>query len=230
MQGSPPRARGAPSIALGFLPSARIIPACAWEHRETPNRAVIGGGSSPRARGAQADPARGSGVAWIIPACAGSTDSGSGSKTTSSDHPRVRGEHRDDQFGSYDTYGSSPRARRARRQDEHLGHARGIIPACAGSTPPKVTKGPTEPDHPRVCGEHICGGQVRIAHTGSSPRARGAPGARAASVPSGRIIPACAGSTCDPLCRPGSDEDHCQRNANPDHLTASQSGSPGRLG
>ena len=70
-----------------------------------------------------------------------------------------------------------------------------IIPADAGSTPPRCLPGCGRPDHPRRCGEHEDLWHKVIQPAGSSPQMRGAPQTRVEQpVPSG-IIPADAGST-----------------------------------
>ena len=161
-------------------------------------------GSSPRARGALDSEGETVDTAGIIPACAGSTSSMRGARRAGRDHPRVRGEHRAPLFGDRSRWGSSPRARGARRWFAVADTALGIIPACAGSTPHRRTSRVCLPgiipacagstrfhgpagrprDHPRVRGEHLScvNGPSRLG--GSSPRARGAraPGRRTADL------------------------------------------------
>ena len=72
LEGSSPRARGAPGLA------------------EVARRP---GGSSPRARGAREVGCERHGSPGIIPACAGSTCGGGDHGIGRRDHPRVRGEH-----------------------------------------------------------------------------------------------------------------------------------------
>ena len=90
--------------------------------------------------------------------------------------------------------GSSPHVRGAPHKRTHGPQARGIIPACAGSTASQpgqfrmprdhprmcwaTLAGPR--DHPRMCGEH-CHGMAKL-------------------LPKQGIIPACAGSTCTLSC------------------------------
>ena len=110
----------------------------------------------------------------------------------------MRGEHRPSRSITALRSGSSPRARGAHGpvRERHL--ARGIIPACAGSTSSRSRRARPRRDHPRVRGEHLDPVTAPGPHWGSSPRARGAhwellrPGAELG------IIPACAGST-DPF-------------------------------
>ena len=51
------------------------------------------------------------------------------------------------------TPGSSPRVRGTEGKDGKVNETDGIIPACAGNSPEKLTKKNTIQDHPRVCGE-----------------------------------------------------------------------------
>ena len=133
------------------------------------------GGSSPPARGARYREFHAHRGAGIIPACAGSTRRQHGGEWCSSDHPRLRGEHADQVFGSTNVTGSSPPARGARKVPPGTHCAAGIIPACAGST-------------------RASDSIVRRA-SGSSPPARGARGRHRRRHCWRRIIPACAGST-----------------------------------
>ena len=152
-------------------------------------------GSSPRARGAQVFGVVGIALEGIIPACAGSTTSLPSERSTQRDHPRVRGEHKHSGTGFAADRGSSPRARGALRCRTTHDARCGIIPACAGSTRGHPIPDPEPEDHPRVRGEHPEPGATPQLHLGSSPRARGALGARVQLLAGGGIIPACAGST-----------------------------------
>ncbi len=215
LPGSSPPTRGAPMSRHTGGPRTRIIPAYAgstlessWrpgpsqdhprlrgEHLQELVAATCPTGSSPPTRGAPgearpADPHR-----RIIPAYAGSTTwrgSGSGS---SSDHPRLRGEHVRSTPVASAIRGSSPPTRGAPRRDPHREACRGIIPAYAGST--ARTGGPCRPhrDHPRLRGEHMLSTLMGENMPGSSPPTRGAP----YRFERGRgllgIIPAYAGST-----------------------------------
>ena len=176
--GSSPRVRGALHVGRRGVDRHQDHPRVCGEHGEAP--------------------AGRRGPLWIIPACAGSTQLEITEGEAQWDHPRVCGEHSSAMPHRQPNRGSSPRVRGAREGATGAGDAAGIIPACAGSTlhdcPPECNAG----DHPRVCGEH----QVRVdgaeQDEGSSPRARGAPGAPIAAAGRGRIIPACAGSTRSP--------------------------------
>ena len=230
--GSSPRARGTPKQHQRTVhPRARFIPACAGNTRQlrvatstfipacagnTGNlRSVLPEpGSSPRARGTPGageapDPDTGSSprargtrpAPRFIPALA----------STSSVHPRVRGEHMCSM-----PLRSSPRARGTRQSSsfshvlhsavhprvrgEHLDAlqrpARGrFIPACAGNTGATAWRPAPAPVHPRVRGEHLPSTTRRTRST-VHPRVRGEHQTQSrTTVDRGRFIPACAGNT-----------------------------------
>ena len=91
-------------------------------------------GSSPHARGARETRGPLRPVGGIIPACAGSTRHARAGEPGRRDHPRMRGEHPIVSIAPTPSSGSSPHARGALLGVDGLGAARGIIPACAGST------------------------------------------------------------------------------------------------
>ncbi len=193
--GSSPRARGAQSRRRPGVVVRGLIPACAGstssrrrlrsrcgahprvrgEHCRLKTSSLVEAGSSPRARGARAGHARQRRGPGLIPACAGSTEHG-GVAVLADD-------------------GSSPRARGAQRADDDARHALGLIPACAGSTYRSRCGPVSTRAHPRVRGEHDTAREDYDTETGSSPRARGAPGAADAGAQADGLIPACAGST-----------------------------------
>ena len=131
------------------------------------------GGSAPRARGTRLARQHAAQRRRISPACAGNTHRRSCSRTSRSDQPRVRGEHRPVWPLSPPAPGSAPRARGTRRVN---GRREPIhrISACRG------TRGVIDPE----------GG----AH-GSAPRARGTPVPSRCRGVCDRISPACAGNT-----------------------------------
>ena len=91
--------------------------------------------------------------------------------------------------------GSSPHVRGALHGLNNRLACRGIIPACAGSTPMLMPSKPNARDHPRMCGEHLLQVVQRQRRTGSSPHVRGARIVFDWTVYDPGIIPACAGST-----------------------------------
>ena len=152
--GSSPHARGAPQRTSGRQGRRGIIPACAGSTSRSPApcsrsgdhprmrgehilagwRLVVHGGSSPHARGAPDIAYLRFANEGIIPACAGSTVTASEFFAEAWDHPRMRGEHVYFPRHVPLPLGSSPHARGALCvRCRHAG-ARGIIPACAGST------------------------------------------------------------------------------------------------
>ena len=152
-------------------------------------------GSSPPARGARV---RGQGFevgVGIIPACAGSTEGHPNGPGHQRDHPRLRGEHPGRRSSGTTRSGSSPPARRAPWSDGQYGGRRGIIPACAGSTPVGGASAHEQGDHPRLRGEHFAFAAGGRWASGSSPPARGAQWVTALRGALFGIIPACAGST-----------------------------------
>ena len=134
-------------------------------------------------------------LARIIPACAGSTIRCRMVCEQIRDHPRLRGEHPTQTTLSRVESGSSPLARGAPRGLAQPHRARGIIPACAGSTRSGSPRPSCSWDHPRLRGEHDPVRLIGVVVWGSSPLARGARQARGGVFDAGGIIPACAGST-----------------------------------
>ena len=165
------------------------------EHFVSVDYGIVHPGSSPHARGARAKLIRVLVGRRIIPACAGSTASPVESTGRRWDHPRMRGEHSETSLPRSMAMGSSPHARGARVPRRRGIRARGIIPACAGSTAHAPARRTSGEDHPRMRGEHC---RELVSYTmwqGSSPHARGARPARHGDRDWPGIIPACAGST-----------------------------------
>ena len=120
----------------------------------------------------------------------------------------MRGEHPSDDGVATKVAGSSPHARGALRPLRVLAHARGIIPACAGSTSCHREAWMQSRDHPRMRGEHATKHWQRKKYVGSSPHARGAQGSIYARNGRRGIIPACAGSTITMHAKTTSIGDH----------------------
>ena len=213
--GSSPHARGAPLWRIFRIPPVRIIPACAgstpWpaprargardhprmrgEHRSLCSATVRPLGSSPHARGALAWGECRHIVGGIIPACAGSTRRGRGGSRRPRDHPSMRGEYTSGAHRLPLYAGSSPHARGARGRRFLGSRAKGIIPACAGSTRSPEWGRAFSRDHPRMRGEHSRLPPLASKSRGSSPHARGARLLHHQLLGLIGIIPACAGST-----------------------------------
>ena len=158
------------------------------EHRSCRWRTAVSAGSSPHTRGARIPADDEAAVPGIIPAYAGSTESGR------------------DQGDRY--CGSSPHTRGALVLQLGRFVELGIIPAYAGSTSILESVPALEPDHPRIRGEHKRAFKNARIVVGSSPHTRGAPTATNASSPTGRIIPAYAGSTQQSASKGSSRSDH----------------------
>ena len=215
LRGSSPHTRGARPCLPGFLLVGRIIPAYAGstrrprqaafstrdhprvrgEHALRVGRDFEGVGSSPHTRGAQGMLQHAVGHRRIIPAYAGSTCCSLEAASTAWDHPRIRGEHSGVGVPARGPIGSSPHTRGARGMVSSRGWGRRIIPAYAGSTPASPRGSGTNPDHPRIRGEHAIYGEAVHYSPGSSPHTRGAHHARPRHHGRRGIIPAYAGST-----------------------------------
>ena len=193
-RGSSPHTRGAQPTWHESVRAGRIIPAYAgstptslqcffdwWDHpriRGEHALDVVCGpsvvGSSPHTRGALEVFVGALRHHGIIPAYAGSTVSRGLSGSIRRDHPRIRGEHMNDDVRFNVDGGSSPHTRGARTTNAPY-HRRGrIIPAYAGSTTYCTCRGRARTDHPRIRGEHF---SFRIGpglFPGSSPHTRGA--------------------------------------------------------
>ena len=213
--GSSPLVRGARETMTVKASDQGIIPACAgstcdWqgdkldfrdhprlcgEHPAAFTSPVQYPGSSPLVRGAHLCRHQLLRREGIIPACAGSTSRSRPRTTASGDHPRLCGEHSIGVTRDRPFLGSSPLVRGALRGRYSLHSARGIIPACAGSTREVHGSHAGRRDHPRLCGEHEYVSAVPPAAAGSSPLVRGARLDWMDNRGPFRIIPACAGST-----------------------------------
>ena len=214
-RGSSPHTRGAPDRGQAGQSGDGIIPAYAGSTPSAPSgphspkdHPCIRGehgvlavdvdgrsGSSPHTRGARPRTVRSGALLGIIPAYAGSTFVSRSLHILMQDHPRIRGEHSTPPPYCWRVRGSSPHTRGARPGRSRPPDHGGIIPAYAGSTPPRDARKPNSWDHPRIRGEHGCDGVSGDALQGSSPHTRGARELFGGLDHLGRIIPAYAGST-----------------------------------
>ena len=135
---------------------------------------VTSPGSSPHTRGAPRLRIPRYPGCRIIPAYAGSTPWGLPRLSPTSDHPRIRGEHRCVWMAPMTSDGSSPHTRGARLRHRCLLPRLGIIPAYAGSTRVAAPRCFWPWDHPRIRGEHDRTGSPVMPTSGSSPHTRGA--------------------------------------------------------
>ena len=133
-------------------------------------------GSSPHTRGAHRRAVRQRTRVRIIPAYAGSTSTAGTTASRRSDHPRIRGEHKDSAASLHRQRGSSPHTRGAQGYCRSNPTCWRIIPAYAGSTLMPILDDPQRPDHPRIRGEHIAEEALAQCTEGSSPHTRGALG------------------------------------------------------
>ena len=152
-------------------------------------------GSSPLARGTLCGRAAAWGTHRFIPARAGNTTPPSPPPPSATVHPRSRGEHFRMVLLLNAPSGSSPLARGTRRvQDPHQ-DLRRFIPARAGNTTRRTSRGPWSAVHPRSRGEHVELAEWHRKYHGSSPLARGTPQRPVHDARMERFIPARAGNT-----------------------------------
>ena len=169
MCGEHPRSLGAQARTGG------ITPRMCGEHSTSKLPPMMAQGSFPHVRGALKEGHHDHKSYGIIPACVGSTWHPTLHVPVRRDHPRMCGEHLISAVTVVSVEGSSPHVRGAPvANDPHL-IARGIIPACAGSTWWMASCSSASRDHPRMCGEHLLVHEVNVARAGSSPHVRGAP-------------------------------------------------------
>ena len=110
-------------------------------------------------------------------------------------HPRSRGEHSVVCKSPWTSKGSSPLARGTPVLGGSTETVPGLIPARAGNTWELITRNFSLRAHPRSRGEHLIQSVRRERRPGSSPLARGTPGAHLAVAFAFGLIPARAGNT-----------------------------------
>ena len=201
-----PERRGVPpgiiSTRVGTTPARRAPGPTVRDHLHTRgdhpgshSTQICSTGSSPHVRGPRPVPVDVHRLGRIIPACAGTTDCHQRTSVTVRDHPRMCGDHVASKEDSSLAKGSSPHVRGPLPGGVEVRFRLGIIPACAGTTPPRIPRGRAGRDHPRMCGDHLNSTNRSAAWAGSSPHVRGPPRLRPRAVARGGIIPACAGTT-----------------------------------
>ena len=213
--GSSPHTRGArfdgagPRGGLGIIPAyagstgagvgrrypPRDHPRIRGEHQTGECRTGGQAGSSPHTRGALDVAEFVGAVQGIIPAYAGSTWVSACPTRPRRDHPRIRGEHQDEDVEEQANAGSSPHTRGAPTSWGRPTRWPRIIPAYAGSTAGCGRRTARPRDHPRIRGEHVGVHMIVVDGLGSSPHTRGARLGAFLIIILGRIIPAYAGST-----------------------------------
>ena len=105
----------------------------------------------------------------FIPARAGNTRRPTPTSSTSSVHPRPRGEHTRHLRSSYPHTGSSPPARGTPGRPAARSDSDRFIPARAGNTRSSRSAGTSRPVHPRPRGEHVGAYAGQMGSSGSSP-------------------------------------------------------------
>ena len=217
VRGSSPHTRGAlvgedgAEIIVGIIPayagsthlqtwkgwSGKDHPRIRGEHPPWHDLDRLDPGSSPHTRGARRRRGCRRRRRGIIPAYAGSTEVRLRRPWAEGDHPRIRGEHKDQHTQAMIMFGSSPHTRGARADESRHRRRQRIIPAYAGSTFGTHRVPIDVSDHPRIRGEHRAADASELGLQGSSPHTRGAPSSRMNSSKMSGIIPAYAGSTAD---------------------------------
>ena len=190
-----PAYAGSTSERRRTMPFGRDHPRIRGEHSNRPVKAPLAPGSSPHTRGAQRRVLDCEKRHRIIPAYAGSTFGHPRYDGGPRDHPRIRGEHRLELTRWHDAVGSSPHTRGAPCEQPRIPQNSRIIPAYAGSTPPRGERTRRKSDHPRIRGEHLQSRMRASGQPGSSPHTRGAPPRLEHGLGDRGIIPAYAGST-----------------------------------
>ena len=109
----------------------------------------------------------------LIPAHAGKTSMLSRATTRATAHPRSRGENGTRSIVYTLRMGSSPLTRGKPRASRPRARRSGLIPAHAGKTSARVTRGRAPRAHPRSRGENTTPSLTNLALTGSSPLTRG---------------------------------------------------------
>ena len=152
-------------------------------------------GSPPHARGRLRHPRFRHVRRGITPACAGKTPPGTSERSSTRDHPRMRGE--DGRMASSMMYlsGSPPHARGRPHHAVEGGIDQRITPACAGKTGSSAGPWPKVRDHPRMRGEDWLVRWALAESSGSPPHARGRRASEVSLKGLEGITPACAGKT-----------------------------------
>ena len=213
--GSPPHARGRQRLETSSVEEDRITPACAGktgiiviarivqqdhprmrgEDQHVDLRVRPSHGSPPHARGRLSFRCRPDCRGGITPACAGKTSSESRGQSSSTDHPRMRGEDIHASGSTLVRDGSPPHARGRHGNVSAEQLIARITPACAGKTAKTGNGQGRSRDHPRMRGEDLDSKHSFLYDAGSPPHARGRPPFCPAPVRPAGITPACAGKT-----------------------------------
>ncbi len=213
--GPPPLARGTHGQGMGSEHVVRTTPARAGntgcgarilragkdhprsrgEHTLAELHVIVVRGPPPLARGTRPPLYRRLLALRTTPARAGNTRSTTTPSSSTTDHPRSRGEHPFQRGWSLVGSGPPPLARGTHNPGHWLRRDWRTTPARAGNTPSCSVRWCASSDHPRSRGEHAGRGRERGAHRGPPPLARGT--RRRGQPPCGRArtTPARAGNT-----------------------------------
>ncbi len=159
-------------------------------------------GSSPRGRGTRVLDGRPAVRQRFIPARAGNSDASVAVAAASPVHPRAGGELRHAILPILRLSGSSPRGRGTRRWSRPWRPPSRFIPARAGNSAGSLGFNALTSVHPRAGGELPRPYCWTTGLNGSSPRGRGTRLRAARRVAGHRFIPARAGNSRRPRCRP----------------------------
>ena len=194
--GSPPHMRGKGIVHVFVPEKLGITPAYAGKRQHPVQCPLVGRdhprvcgekvykdikhvaavGSPPRMRGKDGVNDSAQAVTGITPACAGKRELAAATKSLCGDHPRVCGEKNSLIIGQTGLLGSPPRVRGKVKYTGGQKYAEGITPAYAGKRDFLGLACGWVRDHPRVCGEKVCGIWLKCASLGSPPRMRGKAG------------------------------------------------------
>ena len=130
-------------------------------------------GSPPRAWGTRWRNLSMMSIMRITPTCVGNTAVLDIPIRYSTDHPHVRGEHRERINPCFLCKGSPPRAWGTQRGYTPLPVTSRITPTCVGNTRRQLRLPFSASDHPHVRGEHIRIYWLKCRPDGSPPRAWG---------------------------------------------------------
>ena len=172
-----------------------LIPAHAGKTSSAPARTNLGA-AHPRSRGENL--VVNTGDQWtggLIPAHAGKTRRPPRSTVSGRAHPRSRGENGVLRNGRVKVTGSSPLTRGKRVSSAAVSGRRGLIPAHAGKTLPRLYQRRGTWAHPRSRGENVMLAVRCPRRPGSSPLTRGKPSPRLSPCQASGLIPAHAGKT-----------------------------------
>ena len=190
-----PAGAGNTSTADADGPGAAAHPRRRGEHVGALSGVAVDKGSSPQARGTPLAATVLTDLDGLIPAGAGNTGPSETGQQHQRAHPRRRGEHLAALTVKAWNKGSSPQARGTHRTQVCRNEAGGLIPAGAGNTGRRSSRGSGPGAHPRRRGEHTEPLWLPTMSPGSSPQARGTRRSSLRVRRGRRLIPAGAGNT-----------------------------------